>query len=161
MSCSFANQTLAQIALWTNNAAYPVGVQYVKGFYPRCWVNQTNSLCLACTLAFSPRLWMRKLPGPTWEPSVRNLAERSRNRNISNDLILSTDIKLTELSTVQADYLGLPSAGPYKPDHYVRNSLALLTIRPVLTLLCSATLTSAAILIGLTTWPLTILCGRA
>jgi hypothetical protein len=104
---------------------------------------------------------MRKLPGPTWEPSVRNLAERSRNRNISNDLILSTDIKLTELSTVQADYLGLPSAGPYKPDHYVRNSLALLTIRPVLTLLCSATLNSAAILIGLTTWPLTILCGRA
>jgi adenosylhomocysteinase len=27
MSCSFANQTLAQIALWTNGAAYPLGVQ--------------------------------------------------------------------------------------------------------------------------------------
>jgi adenosylhomocysteinase len=29
MSCSFANQTLAQIALWTNPEAYPIGVQYV------------------------------------------------------------------------------------------------------------------------------------
>ena len=28
-------------------------------------------------------------------------------------------IKLTQLSTVQADYLGLPVDGPYKPDHYV------------------------------------------
>merc|ERR1712020_543473 len=28
------------------------------------------------------------------------------------------DIKLTKLSTEQADYLGLPQDGPYKPDHY-------------------------------------------
>jgi adenosylhomocysteinase len=27
MSCSFTNQVLAQIALWTDNASYPVGVQ--------------------------------------------------------------------------------------------------------------------------------------
>lgn len=27
MSCSFSNQVLAQIALWTDNARYPVGVQ--------------------------------------------------------------------------------------------------------------------------------------
>jgi adenosylhomocysteinase len=26
--------------------------------------------------------------------------------------------KLTELSTEQADYIGVPSAGPFKPDHY-------------------------------------------
>lgn len=30
-------------------------------------------------------------------------------------------IKLTTLSTNQAEYLGLPVDGPYKPDHYVRN----------------------------------------
>ncbi len=29
------------------------------------------------------------------------------------------NIKLTTLSTQQAEYLGLPVAGPYKPDHYV------------------------------------------
>jgi len=27
-------------------------------------------------------------------------------------------VKLTKLSTDQAEYLGIPSAGPYKPDHY-------------------------------------------
>lgn len=27
MSCSFTNQVLAQIALWTDNASYPLGVQ--------------------------------------------------------------------------------------------------------------------------------------
>ncbi|MGB0478735.1 MAG: adenosylhomocysteinase, partial [Parvibaculales bacterium] len=26
--------------------------------------------------------------------------------------------KLTELSTDQADYLGIAQAGPYKPEHY-------------------------------------------
>ncbi|MEM8495726.1 MAG: adenosylhomocysteinase, partial [Planctomycetota bacterium] len=27
-------------------------------------------------------------------------------------------VKLTELSTEQADYIGVPLDGPYKPDHY-------------------------------------------
>jgi adenosylhomocysteinase len=27
-------------------------------------------------------------------------------------------VKLTELSTDQADYLGIPSQGPFKPEHY-------------------------------------------
>jgi adenosylhomocysteinase len=27
-------------------------------------------------------------------------------------------VKLTQLSTEQADYLGVPKEGPYKPDHY-------------------------------------------
>jgi adenosylhomocysteinase len=27
-------------------------------------------------------------------------------------------VKLTELSQEQADYLGVPVEGPYKPDHY-------------------------------------------
>jgi adenosylhomocysteinase len=30
----------------------------------------------------------------------------------------SLGVKLTELSTDQADYIGVPVAGPYKPDHY-------------------------------------------
>jgi adenosylhomocysteinase len=37
----------------------------------------------------------------------------------TNGCISWVDIKLTELSHVQADYLGLPAQGPYKPDHYV------------------------------------------
>jgi len=31
---------------------------------------------------------------------------------------LEENVKLTKLSTEQADYLGLPQDGPYKPDHY-------------------------------------------
>jgi len=27
-------------------------------------------------------------------------------------------VKLTELTSSQADYLGVDSQGPYKPDHY-------------------------------------------
>jgi adenosylhomocysteinase len=30
----------------------------------------------------------------------------------------SLGVKLTELSQHQADYLGIPKDGPYKPDHY-------------------------------------------
>ena len=28
------------------------------------------------------------------------------------------DVKLTKLSKMQADYLGVPENGPFKPDHY-------------------------------------------
>jgi adenosylhomocysteinase len=27
-------------------------------------------------------------------------------------------VKLTELNKTQSDYLGIPKAGPFKPDHY-------------------------------------------
>jgi adenosylhomocysteinase len=27
-------------------------------------------------------------------------------------------VELTELSTKQSDYISVPKAGPYKPDHY-------------------------------------------
>ena len=27
-------------------------------------------------------------------------------------------VKLTKLTTEQADYIGVPVEGPYKPDHY-------------------------------------------
>jgi adenosylhomocysteinase len=30
----------------------------------------------------------------------------------------SLGVKLTELSPDQADYIGVPVEGPYKPDHY-------------------------------------------
>ena len=38
-----------------------------------------------------------------------------------NDLtamIESSRVKLTKLSKDQADYIGVPVDGPYKPDHY-------------------------------------------
>jgi len=73
MSCSFSNQVMAQIALWTDSKSYPLGVHMLP-----------KSLDEEVARAHCPQL----------------------------------NIKLTSLSKTQADYLGLPVNGPYKPDHY-------------------------------------------
>ncbi len=73
MSNSFTNQTLAQLALWTEPEKYPLGVH--------------------------------RLPKELDEEVAR--------------LHLGTiGVKLSKLTTKQAEYLGLPIAGPFKPDHY-------------------------------------------
>ena len=71
MSNSFTNQTLAQIALWTED--YPLGVHVL----PKKLDEEVA------------RLHLDKL-----------------------------GVKLTTLSNEQADYLGIPVEGPYKPEHY-------------------------------------------
>jgi len=73
MSSSFANQTLAQIELYTNTAKYPIGV-YVL---PKHLDEKVA------------RLQLKKL-----------------------------NAQLTELSDVQARYIGVHKSGPYKADHY-------------------------------------------
>src|SRR5256884_1560809 len=73
MSSSFANQTIAQIELFTNTAAYPVGVYTLP----------------------------KKL-----DEKVARLQLKKLNA------------QLTELTDVQARYIGVDKAGPYKADHY-------------------------------------------
>jgi adenosylhomocysteinase len=73
MSTSFANQVLAQIELWTNLSAYPLGVH--------------------------------RLPKVLDEYVARLHLD-------------ALGVRLTELTTDQANYLGLDVAGPFKPDHY-------------------------------------------
>src|SRR5574339_102933 len=73
MSSSFANQTIAQIELFTNPQKYPVGV-YVL---PKHLDEKVA------------RLQLKKLGA-----------------------------QLTELTDVQARYIGVHKEGPYKPDHY-------------------------------------------
>jgi len=73
MSCSFANQTVAQIELWTNPGKYPIGVHIL------------------------PKLL---------------------DEEVARNHLPALDIKLTTLSEDQSTYLGIPKAGPYKPDHY-------------------------------------------
>jgi len=73
MSNSFSNQTLAQIALWTESEKYPLGVHF--------------------------------LPKKLDEEVARLHLEQ-------------LGAKLTTLSDVQSNYLGIDVAGPYKPDHY-------------------------------------------
>ena len=73
MSSSFANQTLAQIELYSNTAQYPLGVY--------------------------------TLP--------KHLDEKVARLQLKN-----LNVQLTELTDVQARYIGVAKAGPYKPAHY-------------------------------------------
>ncbi len=73
MSASFTNQTLAQIELWTNGAAYE---------------NRVYTL---------PKKLDEKV-------AMLHLAKLG--------------VQLSSLSQEQADYIGVPTAGPFKPDHY-------------------------------------------
>ncbi|WP_297081611.1 adenosylhomocysteinase [uncultured Demequina sp.] len=73
MSTSFANQVLAQIELWGNLSAYPLGVH--------------------------------RLPKVLDEEVARYHLD-------------ALGVRLTELSSEQADYLGIPQQGPFKPEHY-------------------------------------------
>ena len=73
MSNSFTNQVLAQLELWQNSDAYPVGVY--------------------------------RLPKKLDEEVARLHLEK-------------LGVKLTKLTKVQSDYLGIPIDGPFKPEHY-------------------------------------------
>ncbi|MFI6779535.1 adenosylhomocysteinase [Micromonospora sp. NPDC050276] len=73
MSNSFANQTIAQIELFTRTDQYPVGVH--------------------------------TLP--------KHLDEKVARLHLA-----ALGVHLTELTKEQANYLGVPVEGPYKPDHY-------------------------------------------
>merc|ERR1711890_91469 len=73
MPNSFSNQVLAQMELWNNTAAYPLGV---------------------------------------------HMLPKKLDEEVATSHLAALDIKLTRLSDDQADYLGLPKDGPYKPDHY-------------------------------------------
>ena len=73
MSNSFTNQTLAQIALWTETSKYTVGVH--------------------------------RLPKELDEEVARLHLEK-------------IGVRLSKLTTKQAEYLGLSVNGPFKPEHY-------------------------------------------
>jgi len=74
MSCSFTNQVLAQIELWTKPDSYK-------------------------------------------RPSLSMLPKKL-DEEVAATHLDKLDVKLTTLSADQAEYLGLPTEGPFKPDHY-------------------------------------------
>jgi adenosylhomocysteinase len=73
MSCSFTNQVMAQIALWTDKEKFSVGVHVLP----------------------------------------KELDEKVARLHIDK-----LGVELTKLTDKQAEYLGIKSEGPYKPDHY-------------------------------------------
>ncbi|KAK9895475.1 putative adenosylhomocysteinase [Cystobasidium minutum MCA 4210] len=73
MSCSFSNQVLAQIALWTDNSKYPIGV---------------------------------------------HMLPKALDEEVARAHLAAVGVKLTTLTPVQSEYLGLDVGGPYKLEHY-------------------------------------------
>ena len=73
MSCSFSNQVLAQIELWTNPGKYPVAV---------------------------------------------HMLPKQLDEEVAASHLDALDVELTKMTRAQSDYLGIPQAGPFKPNHY-------------------------------------------
>ncbi|KAJ8041432.1 Adenosylhomocysteinase [Holothuria leucospilota] len=73
MSCSFTNQVLAQMQLWTKHEEYHVGIHRLS----------------------------KKLDEEVAETHLDHIG-----------------VKLTKLDEEQAKYLGVPTNGPFKPEHY-------------------------------------------
>ena len=73
MSNSFTNQVLAQIALWTENEKYPLGV---------------------------------------------HLLPKKLDEEVARLHLEKLGVKLSTLTQKQADYLGVPVEGPFKPEFY-------------------------------------------
>jgi adenosylhomocysteinase len=42
----------------------------------------------------------------------------ARGRNVARLHLEKLGVRLTELTPKQAEYIGVPIEGPYKPDHY-------------------------------------------
>ena len=73
MSASFTNQVLAQLELWKNAEAYPLGVHVLP---------------------------------------------KSLDEEVARLHLDKLGVKMTKMSQKQADYIGVPVEGPFKPDHY-------------------------------------------
>ncbi|KAL5514233.1 hypothetical protein ACEPAG_2321 [Sanghuangporus baumii] len=73
MSCSFTNQVLAQIALWTTPQNFPLGV---------------------------------------------HILPKELDEEVARAHLEHIGVKLTKLTPVQSEYLGIPVEGPYKASHY-------------------------------------------
>jgi adenosylhomocysteinase len=59
-------------------------------------------------------LWKNR---DTYKPGVYTLSKKL-DEEVARLHLEKIGVKLTTLSTKQADYLGVPVEGPYKPDHY-------------------------------------------
>jgi adenosylhomocysteinase len=59
-------------------------------------------------------LWANR---STYKPSVYRLSKKL-DEEVARLHLEKIGVKLTRLSRKQADYIGVPIEGPYKPDHY-------------------------------------------
>ena len=141
MSNSFTNQVLAQIELWTKADSYKVGVYvlpkkvYMLPFVSRIVISNTQDdvvkrlLCnITCMFVFefgvivslTFALWKwyfvkvyLSLVSHDHFPFHFKLDEEVAAAHLDH-----CGAKLTQLTDIQAEYLGIPKEGPFKPEIY-------------------------------------------
>lgn len=59
-------------------------------------------------------LWTK----PELYPIGVHILPKSVDEEVARAHLKSLNVELTVMTPVQAEYLGLPTEGPYKPDHY-------------------------------------------
>lgn len=113
MSSSFTNQTLAQLELWKERTSgkYARGRVYVlPKVRPHTPINQTGEAY--CPLPSCANQTHASFPPLSFLPS-QVLDEKVARLHLG-----SLGVELTELRPDQAEYIGVPLNGPYKPETY-------------------------------------------
>lgn len=94
MSCSFTNQVLAQIELWTApEGKYPIGVYTLP---KKVFISYFH----------------------TFESTQCPFSQLQLDEEVAALHLPHLGVKLTRLTPVQADYLGMNPDGPFKPEAY-------------------------------------------
>ena len=58
------------------------------------------------------------LSGMTYDEPIVSMLPKTLDEEVARLHIAHLGVKLTKLSQEQADYIGVPVDGPYKPEHY-------------------------------------------
>jgi len=104
MSASFTNQTLAQIDLWTNVSLTQAG--HLES-------NSYHLFRRSLTLIFQ-----RVENDANGKRGTVEVLSKELDEKVARLHLGGVSANLTTLSDDQASYLGLPTQGPFKPNHY-------------------------------------------
>ena len=103
MSASFTNQTLAQIDLWTNvSMTQVISNQMYHHLYRR----------------YLTVIFQRVENDANGKRGTVEVLSKELDEKVARLHLGGVNANLTTLSEDQASYLGLPTQGPFKPNHY-------------------------------------------
>jgi adenosylhomocysteinase len=120
MSCSFANQTLVSHSLLLILARRAGGPRGLAGCLSPGWMLVSLRRPMLTPAPAHPDLQAQIALWTETEkyPLGVHILPKALDEEVARAHLAQLNIKLTTMTKVQADYLSLPVAGPYKPDHY-------------------------------------------
>ena len=78
----------------------------------------TNQTIAQLALWASATRGKDELTGMTFEAGKVYVLPKKLDEKVARLHLAKVGVQLTTLSAAQAEYLGIPTDGPYKPDHY-------------------------------------------